>query len=126
MVKSPIENRNRYRVGFGSLSNPPPKAVRSPRNVTSVIASFFALITLHTREGCSCVSLKLFPSPRAFRVVSGGSRPKTSISYCTFFVFLCSFICLQAVYHLSGPVCKSIWRYFASYSASYLHFTLCD
>ena len=37
---------------------------------------------------------------------------------------LCSFICLQAVYQLSGPVCKSTWRYFASYSASYLHFTL--
>ena len=29
------------------------------------------------------------------------------------FLFVCcvSFICLQAVYQLSGPVCKSTWRY---------------
>ena len=34
------------------------------------------------------------------------------------FIFgsVCSFICLQAVYQLSGPVCKSTWR-----SASFLH-----
>ena len=37
---------------------------------------------------------------------------------------LCPFICLQAVYQLSGPVYKSTWRYFASYSASYLHFII--
>ena len=45
-----------------------------------------------------------------------------------FFVFasLCSFIGLQAVYQLSGPVCKSTWSYCASYFASHLHFTLCD
>ena len=53
----------------------------------------------------------------------GGSRPKTSNFYCTFFVcLLCSFICLHAVYQLSGPVCKSTWRYNPLYSASYLHF----
>ena len=42
------------------------------------------------------------------------------------FVSLCSFICLQAVYQLSGPVCKATWSGFPSYSASHLHFTLCD
>ena len=40
------------------------------------------------------------------------------------FVSLCSFICLQAVYQLSGPVCKATWNGCPSYSASYLHFTL--
>ena len=35
------------------------------------------------------------------------------------FVSLCSFICLQAVYQLSGPVCKATWNGFPSYSASY-------
>ena len=39
---------------------------------------------------------------------------------------LCSFICLQAVYQLSGPVCKATWNGCPSYSASHLHFTLCD
>ena len=34
------------------------------------------------------------------------------------FASLCSFICLQAVYQLSGPVCKSTWNYCPSYSAS--------
>ena len=45
-----------------------------------------------------------------------------------YFVFtsLCSFICLQAVYQLSGPVCKSTWNCCPSCSASHLHFTLCD
>ena len=42
------------------------------------------------------------------------------------FVSLCSFICLQAVYQLSGPVCKATWNGCPSYSASHLHFTLCD
>ena len=42
------------------------------------------------------------------------------------FVSLCSFICLQAVYQLSGPVCKATWSGCPSYSASHLHFTLCD
>ena len=42
------------------------------------------------------------------------------------FVSLCSFICLQAVYQLSGPVCKATWNGCPSYSASYLQFTLCD
>ena len=37
---------------------------------------------------------------------------------------LCSFICLQAVYQLSGAVCKATWNGFVF--ASYLHFTLCD
>ena len=42
-----------------------------------------------------------------------------------FFASLCSFICLQAVYQLSGPVCKAR-NGCPSYSASYFHFTLCD
>ena len=42
------------------------------------------------------------------------------------FVSLCSFICLQAVYQFSGPVCKATWNGCPSYSASYFHFTLCD
>ena len=42
------------------------------------------------------------------------------------FVSLCSFICLQAVYQLSGPVCKNTWSGCPSYSASHLHFTLYD
>ena len=42
------------------------------------------------------------------------------------FVSLCSFISLQAVYQLSGPVCKATRNGFPSYSASYFHFTLCD
>ena len=37
------------------------------------------------------------------------------------FVLLCSFICLQAVYQLSGPVCKATWNGCPSYSASYFH-----
>ena len=32
------------------------------------------------------------------------------------FVSLCSFICLQAVYQLLGPVFKSTWRYNSWYS----------
>ena len=49
-------------------------------------------------------------------------------SFPKYFVFasLCSFICLQAVYQLSGPVCKATWNGCPSYSASYLQFTLCD
>ena len=35
-------------------------------------------------------------------------------------------ICLQAVYQLSGPVCKATWSGCPSFSASHLHFTLCD
>ena len=42
------------------------------------------------------------------------------------FVSLCSFICLQAVYQLLGPVCKATWSGCPSYSASHLHFMLCD
>ena len=42
------------------------------------------------------------------------------------FVSLCSFICLQVVYQLSGPVCQATWSGCPSYSASYLYFTLCD
>ena len=51
-----------------------------------------------------------------------------SIKFPKYFVFasLCSFICLQAVYQLSGPVCKATWNGCPSYSASHLHFTLCD
>ena len=36
------------------------------------------------------------------------------------FVSLCSFICLQAVYQLSGHVCKATWNCCPSYSASHL------
>ena len=32
------------------------------------------------------------------------------------FTSLCSFICLQAVYQLSGPVCKVTWNGYPSYS----------
>ena len=39
------------------------------------------------------------------------------------FVSLCSFICLQAVYQLSGSVCKATWNGCPSYSASHLHFS---
>ena len=35
----------------------------------------------------------------------------------TFFVAsLCSFLCLQAVYQLSGAVCKATWNGYTSYS----------
>ena len=30
------------------------------------------------------------------------------------------------MYQLSGPVCKSTWRYTAFLHASYLHFMFCD
>ena len=43
-----------------------------------------------------------------------------------FFASLCSFICLQAVYQLSGPVCKSTWNGCPSYAATHLHFKLHD
>ena len=33
-----------------------------------------------------------------------------------FFASLCSFICLQAVYQLSGAVCKATWNGYPSYS----------
>ena len=32
---------------------------------------------------------------------------------------LCSFICLQAVYQLSGPVCKSTWNFIFCFSPSF-------
>ena len=35
------------------------------------------------------------------------------------FASLCSFICLQAVYQLSGPVSKATWNGCPSYSASF-------
>ena len=41
-------------------------------------------------------------------------------------LFHCVPLCLQAVYQLSGPVCKATWNGCPSYSASYFHFTLCD
>ena len=55
-------------------------------------------------------------------IVKGAVAYRVS-SFPKYFVFA---LCLQAVYQLSGPVCKATWRYCASYSASYLHFTLCD
>ena len=42
-----------------------------------------------------------------------------------FVVSVCSSICLQAVYQLSGPVCKSTWRYTSFLHASLLHFMFC-
>ena len=33
-----------------------------------------------------------------------------------FLASLCSFICLQAVYQLSGAVCKDTWNGYPSYS----------
>ena len=33
-----------------------------------------------------------------------------------FVASLCSFICLQAVYQLSGAVCKATWNGYPSYS----------
>ena len=33
-----------------------------------------------------------------------------------FLASLCSFICLQAVYQLSGAVCKATWNGYPSYS----------
>ena len=38
----------------------------------------------------------------------------------------CSFIFLQAVYELSGPVWKSLWRYISFLHASLLNFMFCD
>ena len=47
----------------------------------------------------------------------------SSFPKCFVFASLCSFICLQAVYQLSGPVCKATWNGCPSYSASHLHFS---
>ena len=60
-------------------------------------------------------------------LIKGALAYRVSI-FLKYFVFasLCSFICLQAVYQLSGPVCKATWNGCPSYSASYFHFTLCD
>ena len=48
-------------------------------------------------------------------VAHGVSR---SINFSQYFLVasLCSFICLQAVYQLSGPVCKATWNGYPSYS----------
>ena len=50
----------------------------------------------------------------------------SSFSKCFVFASLCSFICLQVVYQLSGPVCKATRSGCPSYAASHLHFTLRD
>ena len=42
------------------------------------------------------------------------------------FASLCSFICLQAVYKLSGAGVQVYLEKLLLYSASYIHFTLCD
>ena len=64
----------------------------------------------------------------AWREVFMGALALGVSSFPKYFVFasLCSFICLQAVYQLSGPGCKSTWSGCPSYHASHLHFTLCD
>ena len=66
-----------------------------------------------------CIYIEVF--------VKGALAYRVSI-FLKYFVFasLCSFICLQAVYQLSGSVCKATWNGCPSYSASYFHFTLCD
>ena len=68
-----------------------------------------------------------------FAEKTDGERVKEAVAHGDYFfpkkyefVSLCSFICLQAVYQLSGPVCKATWSGCPSYSASHLHFTLCD
>ena len=43
--------------------------------------------------------------------------------YLIFVFSACSFVCLQAVYQLLGPVCKSTWPFL---HASHLRFVLCD
>ena len=49
------------------------------------------------------------------KLVSYGCSGPWSINF--FFVAsLCSFICLQAVYQLSGAVCKATWNGYPSYS----------
>ena len=69
----------------------------------------------------------------SMRLEDSNSLVKGAVAYGNYFfpkkfefVSLCSFICLQAVYQLSGPVCKATWNGCPSYSASYFHFTLCD
>ena len=41
-----------------------------------------------------------------------------------FVASLCSFICLQAVYQLSGAVCKATWNGYPSYSLLTSHFVI--
>ena len=55
------------------------------------------------------------------KVFYGGSGPWSIKEYQVFPIFfflasLCSFICLQAVYQLSGAVCKATWNGYPSYS----------
>ena len=85
---------------------------------TSPILSLLHPFVMIWNKKLSAESDIWFKGALAYRV---SSFPK-------YFVFasLCSFICLQAVYQLSGPVCKATWNGCPSYSASYLHFTLCD
>ena len=61
-------------------------------------------------------------------VLAKGALAHGVSSFPKYFVVasLCSFICLQSVHQLSGPVCKATWNGCPSYSASYLHFTLRD
>ena len=40
-----------------------------------------------------------------------------------FYFFLVGAGCVSTFRELSGPVCKSTWRYFALYCAFYLHFS---
>ena len=67
------------------------------------------------------------PTPLTYYQLKGSVAYRVSSFPKKFkFVSLCSFICLQAVYQLSGPVCKATWSGCPSYSASHLHFMLCD
>ena len=85
-------------------------------------------------------SINIFKMWYFFKGVGGGggggavAHGVSSFSKKFDFASLCSFICLQAVYQLSlqavyqlsGAVCKATWNGYPSYSASHLHFTLCD
>ena len=104
-------------------------------------------LSVHVREGYSCyffcvsVCHKLILKMASFYLSKRASKHsrrlfkdfKGAVAHGDYFfpkkfefVSLYSFICLQAVYQLSGPVCKATWSDFPSYSASHLHFTLCD
>ena len=49
-------------------------------------------------------------------VAHGVSRSINFSQYFFWFGSLCSFICLQAMYQLSGAVCKATWNGYPSYS----------
>ena len=60
--------------------------------------------------------------PVVFSYYGGSSPWSIKFSQIFFFASLRSFICLQAVYQLSGPGCKYTWSGCPSYHASHLHY----